>query len=71
MSAASWALTPRSGIAVIGLTCCVWRNQRTMFSGVFGSAPAIFARRPIVSSEGPTCTALPERPGMRWQERQA
>ena len=67
MSRASRSLTPRSGIALFGLTawgCC---NQRTMFSGVLGSTPAMKPRVPISFSGGPTGAFAPTIPGISWQ----
>ena len=60
MSRAVCSVTPRFGIAVFGSTACGSRIQRTMFSGVFASSPAMIARVAMPVSGGPTfpCAAL-------------
>jgi hypothetical protein len=70
MSRAVDAGMPVSGIAVPGSTPCGSVIQRSRLGGVFGSSPAITARRLQPASGGPTVGSKAPAPGIVWQVRQ-
>ena len=70
MSRAVGSITCRFGIAVLGSMATGSRIQRTMFSGVFASSPAMMLRSATPVSGGPTFPCAPVTPRISWHDPQ-